>query len=133
METKTESFSKKISDLPTTLHHTLTAVLMSLCITSGAAVEHQTIRGFGGMNAPGWIADLTSAQVDTAFGNGDGQLGLSIMRMRIDPNSNNWRIQVPAAVRAKAHGAILLASPWSPPAYMKTNNNLNNGGKLRPE
>lgn len=143
METKTESFSKKISDLPTTLHHTLTAVLMSLCITSGAAVaqtvtinpavEHQTIRGFGGMNAPGWIADLTSAQVDTAFGNGDGQLGLSIMRMRIDPNSNNWRIQVPAAVRAKSHGAILLASPWSPPAYMKTNNNLNNGGKLRPE
>ena len=97
------------------------------------STEHQTIRGFGGMNAPGWIADLTSAQVDTAFGNGDGQLGLSIMRMRIDPNSNNWGIQVPAAVRAKSHGAILLASPWSPPAYMKTNNNLNNGGKLRPE
>ena len=96
------------------------------------SIEHQTIRGFGGMNAPGWIADLTSAQVDTAFGNGDGQLGLSIMRMRIDPNSNNWGIQVPAAVRAKSHGAILLASPWSPPAYMKTNNNLNNGGKLRP-
>ena len=102
-------------------------------VNINGSTEHQTIRGFGGMNAPGWIADLTSAQVDTAFGNGNGQLGLSIMRMRIDPNADRWGIQVPAAVRAKSHGAILLASPWSPPAYMKTNNNLNNGGKLRPE
>ena len=136
-------FSKKARSLPNPLRSFLTAVVVGICLVSGAAlaqnvtinsaIEHQTIRGFGGMNAPGWIADLTSAQVDTAFGNGDGQLGLSIMRMRIDPNSTNWRIQVPAAVRAKSHGAILLASPWSPPAHMKTNNNLNNGGKLRPE
>lgn len=27
----------------------------------------------------------------------------------------------------------LLASPWSPPAWMKTNNNMLNGGKLKPE
>lgn len=26
----------------------------------------------------------------------------------------------------------ILASPWSPPAYMKTNNEMNNGGKLKP-
>lgn len=26
-----------------------------------------------------------------------------------------------------------LASPWSPPAWMKTNNEMNNGGKLKPE
>lgn len=27
----------------------------------------------------------------------------------------------------------LLSSPWSPPRFMKTNNNMNNGGKLKPE
>ena len=27
----------------------------------------------------------------------------------------------------------LLISPWSPPAWMKTNNNMNQGGKLKPE
>ncbi|PKK95089.1 MAG: glucosylceramidase [Tenericutes bacterium HGW-Tenericutes-5] len=27
----------------------------------------------------------------------------------------------------------LLVSPWSPPAWMKTNNNMNLGGKLKPE
>lgn len=98
-----------------------------------AATEYQTITGFGGMNGVGWIGDLTTPQLETAFGDGNGQLGLSIMRMRIDPNSANWNIQVPAAVRAKQLGAKLLATPWSPPAYMKTNNSLINGGKLKPE
>lgn len=102
-------------------------------VTINPATEYQTIRGFGGMNAPGWIADLTSSQIDTAFGSEPGQLGLSIMRVRIDPNSTNWRQQVPAAARAWQLGAILLATPWSPPAYMKTNNSLINGGKLRSE
>ena len=33
-----------------------------------------------------------------------------------------------------AGGAIkLFASPWSPPAWMKTNGEINHGGKLRPE
>lgn len=98
-----------------------------------AATEHQTIRGFGGMNAPGWIADMTPAQIDTAYGSEAGQLGLSIMRIRIDPNSASWRQQVSSAVRARQLGAILLATPWTPPAYMKTNNSLINGGKLKPE
>jgi glucosylceramidase len=36
---------------------------------------------------------------------------------------------------AAAAGAPLkiLASPWSPPAWMKTNGEMNHGGKLRPE
>jgi hypothetical protein len=36
-------------------------------MTIDMANEHQTIRGFGGMNCPYWIQDLTQAQVDTAF------------------------------------------------------------------
>lgn len=107
------------------------AVAQSVSIN--ASTEYQTITGFGGMNGAGWIGDLTASQIETAFGSGEGQLGLSIMRMRIDPNSANWNIQVQSAVRARQLGAKLLATPWSPPAYMKTNNSLINGGKLKPE
>lgn len=102
-------------------------------VSINASTEYQTITGFGGMNGAGWIGDLTASQIETAFGSGEGQLGLSIMRMRIDPNSANWNIQVQSAVRARQLGAKLLASPWSPPAHMKTNNSLINGGKLKPE
>jgi glucosylceramidase len=31
------------------------------------------------------------------------------------------------------NGFRLFASPWSPPAWMKTNGEMNNGGKLKPE
>lgn len=109
------------------------AQLFAQSVTINAATEYQTVTGFGGMNGVGWIGDLTVAQTETAFGSGEGQLGLSIMRLRIDPNSNNWGIQVPSAIRARQLGAKLLATPWSPPAYMKTNNSLINGGKLKPE
>ena len=38
-----------------------------------------------------------------------------------------------AAVRVAARPIQLLASPWSPPAWMKTNGEMNHGGRLRPE
>ncbi|MFZ6719127.1 glycoside hydrolase family 30 beta sandwich domain-containing protein [Undibacterium sp. Ji49W] len=91
------------------------------------STSYQTMRGFGGFNGAGWIDDLTSAQVDSAFGTGSGQIGLSIMRMRIDPSNSNWQRQVPTAQLAKAKGVTLFATPWSPPASMKTNNNLVSG------
>jgi O-glycosyl hydrolase len=87
----------------------------------------QTIRGFGGMNFPRWIGTLTNAQVDTAFGNGAGQIGLTIMRIDVPPSSGSWSGEISAAVRAKSHGAIIFATPWSPPASMKTNGSLIQG------
>ncbi len=36
-------------------------------------------------------------------------------------------------LEAQGHSLKLFASPWSPPAFMKTNNLMNFGGKLRPE
>jgi glucuronoarabinoxylan endo-1,4-beta-xylanase len=93
---------------------------------------NQTIRGFGGMNFPRWIGTLTNAQVDTAFGNGAGQIGFTIMRIDVPPDSYYWSGEVAAAQRAiNNHGAIVFASPWSPPASMKTNGNTNDGGYLK--
>lgn len=98
-----------------------------------AKTNYQVIQGFGGMNGAGWINDLTTEQINTAFGNDTGQIGLSIMRMRIDPDSNKWNIQVSSARQASSLGAKLMATPWTPPAYMKSNKSLTNGGRLLSE
>ncbi len=37
------------------------------------------------------------------------------------------------AIAERGDKLKLFASPWSPPAWMKTNNEMNNGGKLLPE
>ena len=37
------------------------------------------------------------------------------------------------AMKAKGETIDLLLSPWSPPAFMKTNGEMNHGGKLKPE
>lgn len=107
----------------------LAAAAQALDIDSNTS--YQVVRGFGGHNGVGWIPDLTPAEVETAFGTGPGQVGLSIMRMRIDPSRSAWQRQVPTAQLAKAKGATLFATPWSPPASMKTNNNIV-GGRLLP-
>jgi len=51
----------------------------------------------------------------------------------IDPDKR-YRIPLIKEAIAEAGGSLLLyASPWSPPAFMKDNNNMLNGGKLLPE
>ena len=40
---------------------------------------------------------------------------------------------IQAALRVAARPIQLLASPWSPPAWMKSNGEMNHGGRLRPE
>lgn len=87
-------------------------------VTVDPSATRQTIRGFGGMNHPLWIGDLTSAQRDTAFGNGEGQLGFSILRIFVSEDRANWSREVATAKRAIELGATVFASPWNPPAQM---------------
>jgi len=87
--------------------------------TINLSAEKQLIRGYGGMNYPGWIDDLTAAQRETTFGNGNGQLGFTILRIHVDPNKNNWQREVATAKSAVEHGALVFASPWNPPDDMK--------------
>ncbi|MDH7604112.1 MAG: FlgD immunoglobulin-like domain containing protein [Melioribacter sp.] len=91
---------------------------------------YQIIRGFGAANIVQWRPDMTDSEIETAFGTGEGQLGFTILRIRIQPDSNLWYTNVSTAKKAYEKGAIIIASPWSPPASMKTNNNLV-GGELR--
>ncbi|MCW4683042.1 glucuronoxylanase [Bacillus pumilus] len=93
--------------------------------------ERQVIRGFGGMNHPAWIGDLTGPQRETAFGNGQNQLGFSILRIYVDENRNNWHREVATAKRAIEHGAFVIASPWNPPSHMVETFNRNGASAKR--
>ncbi|WP_413775778.1 carbohydrate-binding protein [Paenibacillus sp. LS1] len=86
--------------------------------TINLSSEKQLIRGFGGINHPAWIGDLTAAQRETAFGNDQNQLGFSVLRIYIDPDRNNWSREIATAKRAIEKGAIVFASPWNPPSDM---------------
>ena len=81
--------------------------------------EYQTIRGFGGINHPEWTGqDLTESQRKTAFGNGDNQLGMSILRVFVNPDKNQWSKAVATAKYAQSQGATIFASPWEPPSNL---------------
>ncbi len=78
----------------------------------------QMIRGFGGMNHPVWIGDLTESQRNTAFRNGSGEIGMTVLRIWISDNPNDWSREVATARRAIELGSIVIATPWNPPAEM---------------
>ena len=49
-------------------------------------------------------------------------------------HDRTYRIPLIKSALAESGGRLnLFASPWSPPAWMKTNNNMLHGGKLKPE
>lgn len=96
---------------------------------------NQTIRGFGGSTA--WMPEMPTNVANTLFGSGANQLGLSILRVRIDPSgspSNNWITTNWATEAGNAQEAIaanpnalVIATPWTPPASMKSNSSIVGG------
>jgi glucuronoarabinoxylan endo-1,4-beta-xylanase len=88
----------------------------------------QSIDGFGASTA--WHGAIGDAEADAAFGNDANQLGLTLLRVRIDPFPGAWAAEGSNSAKARAHGAKILATPWSPPPALKTNNNPV-GGELR--
>ena len=105
-----------VDPTPTVTASTATVSLLGL---------QQTIDGFGGSTA--WSGALTDAQADAIFANSNNsQLGLSICRLRIDP-TQSWSSESSNAQKAKARGAIVFASPWTPPISMKTNDSTAHG------
>jgi len=91
-----------------------------------ANMTQQTIYGFGGADIIDWTGDLTPAQRDTAFSPTNG-IGLSIVRVRVPVDSTEFN-QVKATIDAcKSYGGFAIASVWSAPAYMKTNDSTIGG------
>ena len=123
------------------LHLRITAVVLPLALSvfvlSGAAQGglavnfndvHQRIDGFGAADV--WNPALTDAQADLFFSPSAG-IGLSILRVGIDPNGNDLSAYS-NATKAAARGAVVWAAPWTAPAAWKDNGSTTNGGHLLP-
>jgi glucuronoarabinoxylan endo-1,4-beta-xylanase len=105
----------------------------------GALVDfgtsEQIIRGFGASEV--FFGVLPSSQITELYGQSSGQVGLSIMRVQIAPTTwtsstqtavtSAWTPELTNAKAAQVLGATIFATPWTPPASMKSNNNTVGG------
>jgi glucuronoarabinoxylan endo-1,4-beta-xylanase len=89
---------------------------------------HQEIDGFGGADI--WASALTDDQADLFFSPSTG-IGLSLLRVGIDPNGNDLSAYS-NATKAAARGARVWAAPWSAPGAWKDNGTTTDGGHLLP-
>jgi glucuronoarabinoxylan endo-1,4-beta-xylanase len=119
-----------------TAHYHSTVVSTPLTIkpsATAAAVNfsapQQTIRGFGG-SAAWYYTAMADDRLNVLFGTSlPDSLGLSILRLRIAPadwnaatrtaDTRQWSAELVNGTGAQARGALVFASPWSPPASMK--------------
>jgi len=91
---------------------------------------YQYIRGFGGIDLREWqptdsswsqTYQLSDTELPRAFGNGKGQLGLSVLRVYVNPDKNQWKNTLKTAQYAQKMGATIFATPWEPPANLAEN------------
>lgn len=79
---------------------------------------HQEIQGFGAAT-PWYLPTASDSEMESAFGMDNGEIGLTIFRLTIDPDDNNWAKWVPSAQKAHELGAKIIASPWHAPTEMR--------------
>lgn len=92
---------------------------------------YQYIRGFGGIDLPEWQGySLSDADLAKAFGNGKDQLGLTVLRVYVNPDKNQWSKGLKTAQYASKAGATLFATPWEPPSSLAEKYSNSQVGKL---
>lgn len=106
-----------------------------------SSTRKQTITGFGAAAMEHLMRPIQEvSMISKAYGP-NSQIGLNIMRIEMSPNLKpditaadvgwdtpyDWKGYLPAVRQAKRMGAIILATPWSPPASYKTNNSSSGG------
>jgi len=95
------------------------------------ATTLQRMDGFGGgvVFLDAGLDPVSDANMNTLYGTNGTQLGLTLLRVRIDPGTN-WSAALSDGKKAVARGARVLATPWTPPASMKDNTNIVGGSVL---
>jgi len=113
--------------------------------------QKQTITGFGAAAMEYLMRPIDETEIIRKAYEADSPIGLNILRMEMSPNMKgditsadvgwdtpyDWHGYLPAVKEARSHGAIIMATPWSPPAAYKTNNDTSGGqednvhGKLK--
>ena len=91
---------------------------ISQSVNVDLSTEYQIVRGFGGMNHTTWVSDLTEEQREKAFSTEPGNIGLSILRVHVDPDTNRFSDHIPTATYAREQGALIFATPWNAPSNM---------------
>jgi glucuronoarabinoxylan endo-1,4-beta-xylanase len=104
---------------------------VALTITINADITFQTIAGFGGANKMWGTQFLKPAEAKKAFGTDETDLGVSIFRVRLASEPTEWPLILESVKEAQNNGVKIFASPWSPPANLKSNSNVV-GGYLLP-
>ncbi|MCT7314875.1 hypothetical protein N5I87_02580 [Ralstonia sp. CHL-2022] len=134
-------------------HYRTALVSTALTIKPAAAAAainfgsaKQTIQGFGG-SAAWYYTKMADDRLNALFGTSlTDSLGLSILRLRIAPaewntttqtaDTTQWTAELENGAAAQARGALVFASPWTPPASMKivntTRSNPLYSGRLDP-
>lgn len=103
-------------------------------ITVDPGKVHQIVDGFG--EADVWQGS-SSAAMQTLLWDPINGIGLNLLRVGIDGTSGQPNIMGAAGyadgqacVKFNGSDCKVWAAPWSPPANLKDNNNINNGGHL---
>lgn len=103
-----------------------TIISLALAVTSSVSAQNctvslsnvkQKIQGFGGINHPCWTGyDLTNNDIDKLFGVGDNKLGLSVMRIWVAENENQWSRELSTCKKVQSMGVKIFATPWNTPS-----------------
>lgn len=117
---------KQVADVRSQTNTPHSADTLTTTVVINASMLQQTIDGFGGANIIDWTGDLTAAQRDTAFSPTYG-IGLSIVRVRVPVDSSKFSQAKPTIDACKSYGGIAIASVWSSPVSMKTNDSTIGG------
>ncbi|MGC4070199.1 MAG: cellulose binding domain-containing protein [Polyangiaceae bacterium] len=89
-------------------------------ITVNTTSTLQKISGFGASTA--WGSTMSTADADLLWGTTGSSAGLSLHRIRIDTTGTGTS-ETNIAKLAVARGVTIWATPWTPPAVDKDNNN----------
>lgn len=115
----------------------MNAVVISVTVKNDSC---QKVTGFGAAAMGTLMRPVTDPGIiEKAYGQ-DSPVGLNILRMEVSANlvgdvndgwdtPYDWHGYLPAVKMARSKGAIILGTPWSPPAAYKTNNSAS-GGKI---
>lgn len=82
-----------------------------ITITVDPASTYQTIAGFGGANRMWGTQFLKPAEAKKAFGLGADELGLSIFRVRIASNPDEWPRILESVQEAQSYGVKFRPPP----------------------
>lgn len=95
----------------------------------------QKITGFGAASLENLMRPTSDGTITGKAFDPAGPIGLNILRVEMSPNTKgdvtaadvgwdtpyDWHGSLPDVKAAKKHGAIVFATPWSPPPSLKTN------------